>query len=294
MKQTYSILIGIVFWSSITTAQTTINFPCGTTPTIDGVLNPNEWNDADTIEINGLNTIQVYFKHDDNNLYFAFDGPLESSNVRFPEIMFDLNNDKTNIWQMDDWWFHVSATDCEYQGQPANYDSCSLVRPNWTAVSNILPGGGITDFIEIQIPLSTLGLDLANIDTIGIAFNVTNTFNVWEYWPAGADINQPSTWANATVLCQPLDYPKIKEINNILIFPNPTTGQFSVKIDNQLLGSIISLDIVNMAGQVILSRSFSDSKDEIGNDLNFNLNSGVYCIRFNTSNQTIQKRVIVN
>lgn len=213
----------------------TLSIPCGSATTTDGVVHPAEWADADSIAINiqGNRSITILHKHDSLQLYFAFLGHLQSSNIRFPEVMIDTDHSKGGSWDNQDWWFHVSATDCEYQGEHSNYDSCATQRPNWKGAPNMpagIPEPPYIDTMEISIPISTLGtLGI----TFGIAFDVTNTFNSWEYWPENANIDEPMTWASASLeSCNPASLPPSQSMQPSM-FPNPGSDNITLRFDTQ-------------------------------------------------------------
>lgn len=228
----YTLMAG---FGLIASAQSVIQIPFNSRPTIDGVLSSGEWTNSDSVFINiaGNRKVKVQYAHDSMHLHFAFVGNLESSNARFPEIVLDINHNGGSSWSSDDWWFHASGTDCEYQGQHSNYDSCQLVRPNWKAERNFLQNTPPTDTVEIEIPFSTIALDLSNTDTIGITFDVTNTFNLWEFWPQSANLDEPGTWGDAVFLAK-----GNTGINNLTegtlqLYPNPANTYIQTGFTSQ-------------------------------------------------------------
>jgi hypothetical protein len=287
MKVVKALLI-IIFFIGSTHAQTVIEIPFGSTPIVDGTLSTMEWSDSDSviIDIPG-DPITILYKHDSINLHFAFLGRLESA-FRFPEILIDANNDKSPTWQSDDWWFHVSATDCESQGQHNNYDSCQLVRPNWTAVNNITAGAPITDTIEIQVPLNTINVDINTVDTIGITFETT-TFSAWNYWPLNADINTPSTWGNAVFLSPYASTIEQGNLNDqITLYPNPASDHFNINF-----GAFSSYQITlqDVSGKLLFTKFVQGIEEKI--ELPIGLSKGIYLIDiFDTVNQTSSIKLI--
>lgn len=243
--------------TNITNAQT-IFIPHASTPIIDGTLSSGEWEGADTISISilgGAQEVKVLFMHDSANLHFAYLGNLESVSARYPEVLLDIDNDKSSSWEDDDWWFHVSATDCEYQGQHSNYDSCMAVRPNWTANSNFAAGPPITDTVEIQIPFATIGLDINTVDTIGISLEVTNTFSAWEHWPSSAVLGDPSTWANAVFRQENVTGIDELERGELKVYPNPSDGRFTIEFPHSHSSSR-DISIVDIRGREVFNESF--------------------------------------
>src|SRR5688572_2663346 len=121
-----STLVLVFFLRTYVCLAQTFIIPEGTTPVMDGAVNSGEWSDADSVTINISASVEckVLFKHDCSNLYLAYLDNLESMAALFPEVLIDVNNSKSASWEADDWWFHVSATDCYYQGAYAVYSNC--------------------------------------------------------------------------------------------------------------------------------------------------------------------------
>ncbi len=273
-------------------AQSTISIPQSSSATIDGKISAGEWDNCDSIEISfSGRKVKVLFKHDGANLYLAYRGSLQSANVRFPEVLLDINNDKSPGWMVDDWWFHVSATDCDYQGQYGNYDSCAAVRPNWTAVPNFTMGGKITDTVEVKIPFHTVGLDLNVSDSIGLAFNVTNTLNQWNYWPTSADKDVPLTWG--TAFFQRLNFSTAENSvpATVSIYPNPNNGNFTL-IASELL-SIDAIRIYDLTGRLIHDSYINEVNENGQFQIESHLPSGTYYIAVQSGNQNYLSKLIM-
>lgn len=274
MKIYFYVLMGCVFLSR---AQLpTINVPCANTPTIDGTVMAGEWDAADTLRIGiGQNkTVKVYAMCDRNNLFFLFSGNLESQ-VRFPEVMIDGDNSKSATWQSNDWWFHVSATDCENQGAYGIYNSCQLVQAGWTANNNITQGQPLTEQVEIAIPYAKLNFTVGATNTLGICFDVTNTFNATNVWPANASVNAPSTWGNALLsICEPTSIREEESAFLVKIFPNPGNGKLIIDWRNaaQQMDGIMLRDIT---GKVVYFGQHAQV-DEVHLDLA--IDAGIYFV----------------
>jgi CubicO group peptidase (beta-lactamase class C family) len=173
-----------------------IQIPRGRPINVDGVTDSNEWSDAGEVMIkaDGEWLIPVRVKHDGENMLFAFLG-LRSGITRVPEIVIDTKHDKTTKWNEDDWWFHASGRDCAASGRFNDYTTCVLDAREWSATN--VRGMTFPVVMEVLIPMKLLGV--APGHTIGIAFNVTDTRMVWRFWPAGAQLAQPASWAEAVI-----------------------------------------------------------------------------------------------
>lgn len=283
--------------SSSLFAQNILYIPYGTTPTIDGSITTGEWDESDTVSISimgGSREVLVLYKHDSLNLYLAYLGNLASSNIRFPEAMLDINHDQSVDWMSDDWWFHVSATDCESVGQPSNYDSCQLIRHNWTGVPNFVPAAPNVDTVEIQIPFNTINLDITIVDTIGIALDVSNTFSVWEYWPGTADVSSPATWGKAVFL-----HPAATSIqkplrpNPLTIAPNPNQGTFSIAIPQSLQGREMQIKVLDRFGKNVYVAQMGRQNSSATHAVSVKLPGGIYVVEVRSGTAVFWGKVMV-
>ncbi len=175
---------------------------------VDGVLSPGEWDDAGQMKLTvGANWgVTVRYKHDGANLLFAFSpvasGAGDAALFRFPELLLDPENKKSDSWQPGQWWLHASANDCEGNGEFNVYRKdgkflCAKEKPGWTA--NNWPFAE-TPVIEISVSFSKAGIKPDVKRRIGFALDLTDTRNSWTFWPASAKIENPATWGEALIL----------------------------------------------------------------------------------------------
>ena len=172
--------------------------PRGAPVTVDGVLAAGEWNDAMTrrFAVGDHMEITVMTKHDGSNLLAAWRYEfLDAEHLCIPEILIDVGNDKAGTWSSDDWWFHVSGTDCEAHGTYEVWNDCSVVQPDWEGVPNFAlgPNPPILDTFEIRIPFVKLGI--AAGDVIGLAFRAEYVQYQYGFWPPEAVIESPASWS---------------------------------------------------------------------------------------------------
>ena len=290
MKQGYFFIALLLFVLSYASAQNTIFMNPAVAPQIDGHFSSGEWSNAGTvlIELSPNITTTVWYMRDQNNFYFAFTDNLESQNVRFPEILLDVNHDEAGSFQADDWWFHVSATDCEYQGQYANYDSCALIRPNWLAEPNFSLGNTV-DTVEIQIPLATLAYSPQSGDTIGIAFLTTNTFSNWSYWPAGIDHLDPSTWGDM-VISPGIRLQEVKNEKDMSVFPNPSDGRLQLH-HHFPENAELYLSISDLGGKILFKKHVISQGEKL--ELDTKLGSGSYILQLTHGQKVYAKNIVI-
>ncbi len=254
---------------------------------IDGLLNEQSWAFADQVWIvNGNDSIKVRSLYNNANLYFAFTGKLESANVLFPEILIDADNQRATTWQTNDWWFHVSATDCENKGAYGVYNNCLLVQPGWRGVPNFNPGMPMTDTVEIAIPLSKLETTIQAGNTINISVLVTNTFSTYKHWPATADRNKPSTWGTLSFVFQTGLEPIQLEKHPFRVIHNQG-NEISILFPSSAKQSATFMDY---SGRVIQTITETNS-----NIITFkHLQPGIYLMKTETGSQAYFSKIVVN
>lgn len=291
-KYTLRLIVVIILSNSVNLFSQSLKFPYSGKPNIDGVIDSAEWSAADSVSITisvNRKTV-VYFMRDSSNLNFAFAGNLISGGNYFPEILINTHNDSASTFQTDDWWFHVSATDCEFKGGYGDYSNCQLVRPNWIAEPNF-QAGQVTDTVEISIPDSTLGI--TSSDTIGISFLLNNFQNIQNY-PANSNHLNPSTWAKATFsnTITGIDEKREPEAREFKVYPNPTKGPLKLEIQGSV-GLSVSLQVLSLSGKLLESRSLNVSNGYLYEDLDLSsYEKGVYFLVIDSGIDKSYRKVV--
>lgn len=119
--------------------------------------------------------------------------------MRFPELLLDPRERRSESWQPGEWWLHSSFNLCEGNGEYNVYDrsgvfQCAKTKPGWSANHFPLASGSA---MEIRISLAKLGLSSASGTRFGASIDLTDTQKYWVFWPAGAQLARPSTWGEA-------------------------------------------------------------------------------------------------
>jgi hypothetical protein len=176
--------------------------PAGAAPDLDGEARAEEWSDAVGLQlsIESEITVQVRMKHDRRNLYVAFsfkDNPGRA--LVFPELLIDSHHDKSARWAADDWWFHVSGTDCEARGTFSDYSRCEADHPDWKGVPNyeLSENPPPVEGIEIAITLEKIGV--MSDRPFGMSLTVELVPDKRAFWPEEAVLESPSTWGTAVL-----------------------------------------------------------------------------------------------
>ncbi|MBX2841225.1 MAG: T9SS type A sorting domain-containing protein [Flammeovirgaceae bacterium] len=83
------------------------------------------------------------------------------------------------------------------------------------------------------------------------------------------------------------------KIQSLTIYPNPTSGEFKVQIENTGHQKV-NITIFNTIGKVILTENFHDTPANFGRDFNFeNEKSGLYFVSVQVGEKTFTKKVVV-
>ena len=274
------VIFSLAFMLNLSLKSQQINIPTGTKPTIDGVLSPNEWSDADSvdIEVQANWTVKVYYKHTNSCLYIAFTGLVTMFGERYPDVMLDINNDRSTSWNGDDWWLHASYNDCEGKGEYNKWTSCQPAHSGWTANNFPLISPGI---IEMEITYAKIGISNMSNDTLGLAFEVSDTYSNYHYYPSGAIIGNPSTWTNGRLSNSTSIKKKPGHICEIFCFPNPSTDYITIQFPNPFNEKQL-LTIYNGTGQLI-----KVVENIIGTEINLEYNhwtKGLYYFKLQDKN----------
>ena len=180
-----------------------LEIPWGTAPRIDGIFGPAEWEGSATVQMeagHGTIEVHVHLVHDGQQLYLAFEyveNPHDE--LIFPEILISPSGVRTDEWADVDWWFHVSATNCDAQGTYDDYSRCAYMRPLWLGRPNYPTRGyQAVHATEIRIPFSMVGIEPGR--PFGLALSVDcYPSETRGYWPDGASVSSPATWGEAVL-----------------------------------------------------------------------------------------------
>jgi hypothetical protein len=135
--------------------------------------------------------------HDGQELICRIDNLKNGKAERFPEILVDSRNDRSERWQKGQWWLHASYNLCEGDGEFNVYNrdrvfQCAKQKPGWKA--NTFP---LKQNEPMEIRISLKKLNLVPGQRFGLAFDVTDTQSHWDFWPTTAILESPATWGHA-------------------------------------------------------------------------------------------------
>jgi hypothetical protein len=282
LKLTFSLLFSFAFLFS--NSQPIIQANFGDHMYMDGIAYGLEYQNVDTIDIfnNSGDSTEFRIMYDLDNLYIAAIGNLESKNL-FPEVLISSKWDNSTSWESgEDWFFHVSATDCESSVQYGDFNNCDTVQPDWIGIPNFEPGQPFTEVVEIAIPFSKIGYQLSSSDTIAICLMTTNTFNQFNYFPKQSSYNNPTTWAKLVLESAGTSNTELNyRSKKIFLYPNPAENLISLsnfEVNTKYF-------ITDILGREINS-GFLDNRGEINVA---SLKSGVYLLNVEGEKMQVEK-----
>ncbi len=178
------------------------------------MLSPGEWDSAAHVELFFQDpqgdpvTVHVWLMHDGASLQLAYELTHGGNGAVFfaPELLLDASNDGGSSLGADDWWFHVSGSDCAARGRYDDYSVCTLNPVGWdTGPDARQREGRSIDAFEIRISFSTVGISVGR--QVGLGVQVLHSVaiaGVWThtraFWPTGGSPVNPATWQTAQLL----------------------------------------------------------------------------------------------
>ena len=181
----------------------------GSTPTIDGVISPEEWDDAD---YETFNETTVFVKQDGVNFYIAFN-VTDATYSEYDEcgIDFDVDDDGSATLQTDDIGFTVMRNGTIYE--------LNVTMGTWTPhfqVSGWTAKANSTEKVwqsEFNITYSKLNITAGTAKVIGVFFaSLDEQVGPYGWPPLPANPYGPDTWGDIT----PNGHNWIPEFSNII------------------------------------------------------------------------------
>ena len=151
MKTPITLILFFIFSSSTVCAQEYLFPSYSDQITVDGDVQAMEWQSRTRVPVvRGSDATFFSLAFDSSKLYVLAQYNLGSMN-HFPEILIDGNNSKSSSWEsMDDFWFHVSATDCHSDSTADDYSLCDTLHSTWAGEPN-WGVGPVPNEVEFEI-----------------------------------------------------------------------------------------------------------------------------------------------
>ncbi len=145
------------------------------------------------------------------------------------------------------------------------------------------------------------------LNTWGITAGSTYTFRVVAKNNLGTTNNSNGTISKVAINCasgianndftpisknDELVANKIFISNEINIYPNPTNGEFFLKIDNTL-DRIVAIDVFNLTGQNVYSKTSNSVEEAINENINIKeLPTGIYIVKIAVDGKEYNKKIV--
>lgn len=199
----FSLCLAFIPAGSIAHSDDLAEVPWNDPPTIDGIVEEQEWNGSGVINLTVEgNDVGILFKHDRDSIYFGFDIH-EGHNSAFPDtrVFFDLDHDAASTPQDDDYQLYINPDHqdgplIERQGDGSEWQPVDTTH--WTGDYNEDGSDHWTTEYDVS---SEKFEDFAGNETFGFCLLVYgNSPGAFDTWPDGADIDDPSTWGDVSFL----------------------------------------------------------------------------------------------
>ena len=195
--------------------------------------------------------------------------------------------------------------------EPGNYrvealfaGGCSSVSEIFSLTENPVPTVSIaTDTIQIDTSstytfdagagfVSYLWSDTSTGQTLLVDGAVTGT-GEFTYWVTVTNEFSCSASDTAVVVVSPVGGVPTQISWEISIYPNPSSGEFKLKVSGIEPGTY-TLTILNAGGQIVYGSTFSASDTEITRAINIQtLSKGLYYVRFENTNKGFTRKIIL-
>lgn len=201
------------------------------------------------------------------------------TNVSNPFISFDMKYDLELNW------------DLVYVEYSTNFGA------NWNVLGNVAPNWYNSNRTQF-----TTGSDCFNC--VGAQWTGTNTTNTNYIYPLTSLIGQPNVifrivfHSDESVTAQGVNIDNfvITGIlsntsfvsDQILVYPNPTKGLFSIKVGSNIINNIAIYDVT---GKLIMNYNSFSNNNEINLDLS-NASTGIYFVKIKSQEGDIVKRIV--
>lgn len=253
---------------------------CGTNPAISGIVIPFQSMSAfNNLSSAGTWTLRVVDNYNqDGGVINAFTLTF-CSVANIINAMTLINNDiitNTNSVKI----ITSSELNAQTNAQPTNAQVYTLIQNTSLGIlkkenSNLNVGDTFTqeDINQNKISYSNT-LNSENTDSF-----VVNILNATDGWISNETVN---------ILIQEQLNISDNSLSEILIYPNPTKGVFTIKTPN--LSGNAELSLVDMQGRAVYSKTLTANQEEI--NVNY-LNDGVYILTITANNQKFTTKLVV-
>jgi PKD repeat protein len=180
-------------------------------------------------------------------------------------------------------------------GTPVQVTVQVSTSPTVIAGSNVtsIPVGGTINFNNFGSVATTYSWNFGDGQTstqgvVSHTYNVAGTYTV----VLTGTIGGCTSTSTLTILVGVSSVDQVSLEEGISIFPNPSNGQFTMKIDMND-AQVIDVELYNAIGQIVTTKSINHTNSSVVNFDVTNQANGFYFVKVKTKNGTVTKRVAV-
>lgn len=291
-------------------------------PTIDGVINADEWKDALKLDISDVlgengspqpaGSAYFYCKHDSGHVYYAVDFPNYTGRVDYDQVGCYMDENHDGAWAADssegNHWFAVigGADTVIYRASPSYWTRWSGPPPNGVAMSSltsghlqyeayVLKGSNQWDY-TLNNPY---GQDTVGFYAYGEVSGGTVFAGTWPTTMPGTDWDNPTDYGTMILSHSKLavaENPPVKILaSKLTLGSNPATGSALVRYSVASPG-LVSLKLYDISGKLV--GTLARSRMAAGNYQTVvdasKLARGIYLLKFATNGYTTTAKLIID
>ena len=181
-------------------------------------------------------------------------------------------------------------------GSPVQVTVQVSTSPTVIAGSNVtsISVGGTINFNNFGSNASTYSWNFGDgqTSTQGVVSHTYNVAGTYTVVLTGTIAGCTST-STLTILVGVSSVDQVSLEEGISIYPNPSNGQFTLKIDMND-AQVIDVELYNAIGQIITTKSINHTNSSVVNFDVSNQSNGFYFVKIKTKNGTVTKRVSVS
>src|SRR5690606_8105729 len=126
------------------------------------------------------------------------------------------------------------------------------------------------------------------LSTLGVGDRIENTAHI--YFDFNEAIVTNTTVTEVGLVSAPEG---LQAANNMLLYPNPNTGKFTVELSDCEIGNL-NISLTNLLGQQVYSEAASTKNTAFTHQLNVqNLPAGVYMLQVEQGGKFMTKRMVI-
>lgn len=189
--------------------------------------------------------------------------------------------------------FESNGTSFEYANGPTGWwNSGSSSIPVATHAFSMF--GKLVEIDSRKWPNQGKPSDIIVFNAVMPTYTSIVNYDRYQFWEVKKGLTGPKVEYSTPKYCESkstnkTDFDALDDNVNIITYPNPTKGLFTVEVPNYWLNKDTVIEIRNLFGEVVFSEKIDSSIMKI--DLT-NKTSGIYILKISNSEQSITRKII--